>query len=155
MPPSMSWKLSGTPTVTDAPLDHDALRRLCDAATDAEFVAVARTALPALLDELTSAWFAAGSLQGTAQAYWAEALELRNARKQRDEARAALARYVPARSGLSNRGLPLWRHSCGNVEAGDEGRLAAIGGGCDACESGSPDASEWQPLYVREGTDRG
>jgi hypothetical protein len=51
----------------------------------------------------------------------------------------------PARSGHGNRGIPLYRHECGHVES-----LSAPpeDGGCDACESGSPDPADWQPLYV-------
>lgn len=61
---------------------------------------------------------------------------------------AEVERYRRARSGLGNRGLPLWRHSCGNVESFGEDWLPT-GGGCDGCESGSPDPAEWQPLYLR------
>lgn len=57
-------------------------------------------------------------------------------------------RYERARSGLMNRGVPLWRHSCGNTEAFTDAQLAEMAGGCDACESGSPNPADWRPLYV-------
>ncbi|SER95947.1 hypothetical protein SAMN05216188_11891 [Lentzea xinjiangensis] len=41
----------------------------------------------------------------------------------------------------------LWQHVCGHVEEWPRAE-APDSGGCDACESGSPDASDWQPLLV-------
>lgn len=58
------------------------------------FIAAARTLLPRALDELAQARAENGALHGTALAYWAEAVELRNARKQRDGALAEVARLT-------------------------------------------------------------
>lgn len=61
-------------------------------------------------------------------------------------------RYRPAQAGRTNIGTPivLWMHSCGVAESfGADWRPED--GGCDACESGSPDAADWQPLYVMDG----
>ena len=55
--------------------------------------------------------------------------------------------YVRARTGLSNRGLPLWRHECGYVEAFTDSDLTEMDG-CDACASESDNPFEWQPLYL-------
>lgn len=41
----------------------------------------------------------------------------------------------------------LWMHECGHVEHWEEG-TAPADGGCDACESGSNNASDWRPLYT-------
>lgn len=65
---------------------------------------------------------------------------------------AEVARYQPAVIGSTNIGTPivLWMHACGFAESfGDDWRPED--GGCDACESGSNDPSDWQPLYVRRG----
>lgn len=40
-----------------------------------------------------------------------------------------------------------WIHECGNVDWLPAGHAPADGG-CDRCESGSDDASDWKPLYV-------
>lgn len=55
---------------------------------------------------------------------------------------------VRAYSGMGNRGEPLWRHACGQVESFPEAQKEEIGGGCDACESGSDDPEDWQPVYI-------
>lgn len=49
--------------------------------------------------------------------------------------------------------LPLWVHACHfAVEAmTDEYRRTEALGGCDACESGSDDPTDWRPLYVPAG----
>jgi hypothetical protein len=41
----------------------------------------------------------------------------------------------------------LWMHECGHVEMWEEG-TAPADGGCDGCESGSNNASDWRPLYT-------
>lgn len=56
--------------------------------------------------------------------------------------------YERARCGPTNRGTPLWRHTCGHVEAWTTEDLTEIKGGCDACESGSDDPTEWRALYL-------
>jgi hypothetical protein len=40
----------------------------------------------------------------------------------------------------------LWLHRCGHVEGWDVAWKPADGG-CDACESGSDNPADWQPLY--------
>jgi hypothetical protein len=57
----------------------------------AEFIAAARTLVPQLAAEVERLRSEAGTLYGTAAAYMAEVVELRDARKQRNEALAALA----------------------------------------------------------------
>jgi hypothetical protein len=42
-------------------------------------------------------------------------------------------------------GAPWYRHECGYATTFEP---APQDGGCDACASGSPDASDWRPLYV-------
>lgn len=42
-----------------------------------------------------------------------------------------------------------WQHECGHVEEFVEDPKD---GGCDACESGSPNAADWRPLYVLAGS---
>lgn len=63
------------------------------------------------------------------------------------------AQFEPARRVDGT--LQLWVHTCGNAEWHDisyppnaappSGSL----GGCDACESGSGDPTDWQPVYVK------
>ena len=45
--------------------------------------------------------------------------------------------------------FPYWQHQCGHIEAFTAEQLEEIQGGCDACESGSDDPTDWQPLYTR------
>lgn len=59
-------------------------------------------------------------------------------------------RLARARTGELNDGYPLWRHTCGHVEAFLPEELSEILGGCDACESGSNNPKDWQKLYVYE-----
>jgi hypothetical protein len=41
----------------------------------------------------------------------------------------------------------LYIHECGHTEWITDSERAAVGGGCDACESGSPRQTDWSPLY--------
>jgi hypothetical protein len=41
----------------------------------------------------------------------------------------------------------LYIHTCGNLEWITDSERTEIGGGCDACESGSDDPNDWSPLY--------
>lgn len=41
----------------------------------------------------------------------------------------------------------LWMHECGQVEMWKKG-TAPADGGCDRCESGSDNASDWRPMFV-------
>ncbi|MET0426642.1 MAG: hypothetical protein ABW046_22435 [Actinoplanes sp.] len=54
-----------------------------------------------------------------------------------------IAARVPQRATWND--APWYRHRCGYVTTFEP---APQDGGCDACESGSPNASDWQALYV-------
>lgn len=46
-----------------------------------------------------------------------------------------------------------YQHACGYIEAFalsqlDEMERDGTGGGCDACESGSPNPGDWQPVWI-------
>lgn len=57
--------------------------------------------------------------------------------------RAQLAAFQLAQYG---RTVQIWMHTCGHVEGFDVD-CPPDTGGCDACESGSDDLADWQPLY--------
>jgi hypothetical protein len=51
---------------------------------------------------------------------------------------------VQARQGE----FPYYQHECGHMETFTPEQLAEVKGGCDACESGSDDPTDWKPVYV-------
>jgi hypothetical protein len=54
---------------------------------------------------------------------------------------------VPSRERATMGRYHGWIHECGNVDWLPIGHAPADGG-CDRCESGSNDASDWRPIYV-------
>ena len=60
-----------------------------------------------------------------------------------------LASVTQARQGK----FGYYQHACGYIEAFalsdlDEMARGGTAGGCDACESGSDDATDWRPVWV-------
>lgn len=60
---------------------------------------------------------------------------------------------VPAAAGGRAAREVWWQHACGHLEQFNRG-FVPEDGGCDACESGSPHRSDWQPVYVADRDDR-
>lgn len=56
--------------------------------------------------------------------------------------------FAPVRRGVGEHRMHLYVHRCGHVEWIRDVDRAEVGGGCDGCESGSPNPSDWRVLYV-------